>query len=257
MNLTISTVTDMATNILAVLLLVLIVQINARTRLPAPLPHSSTIAIDDDLPSTARAPLSATQIVDLLYDRRETSSLLAIDLHDGTAEIHAGGDVTVLRLGGPQPDASPDLPAAAGREAAVYVFDHRGYDALTRLLTGNRISWRELSVPDALRRPNSASSQSGWSLGYLELLARSPGKENFRIALAGLLGAPRPPAGANPTTSGRGTERAADPAAVEPPSSRTAARITTDLRRLLEVAALILGFGIIAVAEFSGRRRPG
>jgi hypothetical protein len=254
MNPTVSTVTDMAANFLAVLLLALMVLISTRARAPVPVADRvGTIASDNDLVSTTRAPLSAAQIVDLLYDRRETSELMTIDLHGGNAVIHVAGTITRLRLAGSQPDPSPVLPAAGDRETAVYVFDHRGYEVLVRLLTGRHSTWRELSVPDALRRLNSPGQQPGWSPAFLALLDLPPPKEQFRVALARLLGAAQPPRGAFPADP-TGGGSASDPAIAEPRSTR-AVRIRANWRRLAEVGALVLGLGFVAAVESVGLRR--
>jgi hypothetical protein len=69
----------------------------------------------------------------------------------------------------------------------VYVFSHQFYRNVTDNLKVFGWSWRELSVPQALRDVRAGRTGQNWSAGFSDLIARPSDRGQFRIELARLL----------------------------------------------------------------------
>jgi hypothetical protein len=162
---------DLAANVLAALLLVLVILIRAGTPAlrPATLPGG-----DASTPVAAlRTPLGAATLVAALYDRRPGAAGVSLDLTE-TAPADLDGLVHGL---------APETPVR------LYVFSHRHYAAAASALVRAGRRWQEISVPPVL------GGTAGWSPAFLALLDRCPNLPEFRAGLARLLGAGSGPVG--------------------------------------------------------------
>lgn len=144
---------DIAANILAVVLVVVIV-----TGL-SPRPAAQLVS----LPVTRVAPEGSSQIVALLRDRVRGQGA-AIDL---------------------APAGVQHVREAPG-EVLVSVFSPRDHAALVRDLAARGRSWREITVPEALH----AADGSGYSAAFLALRFEADDPDRFRMALNRLLSQP-------------------------------------------------------------------
>jgi hypothetical protein len=175
----ISAMTDISANIFALLILILLIMLAARENAPAPrIEGQQVIDLEKDLAGVERAPLSSEELIELLYERRERASSTKIDLLEQEIVISFGGkterfgttEIAVSRL---------RQSASVGSPVGVYVFSHRFYRDISDSLKTLGWSWREISIPQALRA--SAGGPQGWSAGFSELIA--PGfkaaKRNF------------------------------------------------------------------------------
>ena len=99
---------------------------------------------------------------------------------DGRTERFNSVESAVLRLR--QIAASTRLPVGG------YVFSHQFYRKVTDSLKVFGWSWRELSVPQALRDVRAGRAGQSWSAGFSELIARPSNRgAAARIELARLL----------------------------------------------------------------------
>ena len=69
----------------------------------------------------------------------------------------------------------------------VYVISYNFYRMVSDSLKVVGRSWRELSVPQALRDVRAGRAGQSWSAGFSELIARPSNRGQFRIELARLL----------------------------------------------------------------------
>ena len=249
----ITVVTDISANIFAVFILILIILLVARDQTPAvPAAAPAVIDVATDLAAVDRAPLDPAAMVDLLYERRIAAPATKIDLFDDRIEIVAGTVTRRISLAAAAtPQMIPALPANAA--VGLYVFGHRGYRFITEYLAGAGRTWREISVPAALRRRDAAGFED-WSPGFKELLARPQDIGRFRIELARLLASPQP--AVEPPAGGRAGADAPGEGSSAPASSFATAlleRMTWWLRGLLDVLSVIAGFSFIAWVEWSAR----
>jgi hypothetical protein len=249
----ITVVTDISANIFAVFILILIILLVAREQTPTvPTEAPAVIDVATDLAAVDRAPLDPAAMVDLLYERRTAARSAKIDLFDDRIEVVTDTVSRRISLAAPvAPQMMPALPADAA--VGLYVFGHRGYRFVTEHLAGAGRTWREISVPAALRRRDSAGFED-WSPGFKQLLARPQDIARFRIELARLLASPQP--AVEPSTGGRAGANAPDEASSAPAASFTTElleRMMRWLRGLLDVISVIAGFSFIAWVEWSAR----
>jgi hypothetical protein len=181
----ISAMTDISANIFALLILILLIMLAARENAPAPWAEGlQIIDLEKDVAGVERAPLSSEELIEILYERRERASSTKIELLEQEIVISFGGktersgttEIAVSRL---RQIASVDSPVG------VYVFSHRFYRDISDSLKTLGWSWREISIPQALRA--SAGGPQGWSAGFSELIAHSSDRSQFRADLARLL----------------------------------------------------------------------
>ena len=141
---------DIAANVLAITVIVLIVLARISTTRP-PAPPLET------LPILSVAPLGGAAAVELLRLR----------LLPGTQGLV---DVT----------ADPQEPP--GRVIAMLILDPTGYPAVVGRLAQRQTDWSELTVPDALKTP-----ENRWDPEFLELASVAADPDRFRLALQDLL----------------------------------------------------------------------
>jgi hypothetical protein len=181
----ISAMTDISANIFALLILILIIMLAARENTPAPVAEGLQIVdLEKDVAGVERSPLSSEELIELLYERRERTSSTKIDLLEQEIVISFGGKTEHF---GTTENAVSRLRqiASVGSPVGVYVFSHRFYRNISDSLRILGWSWREISIPQALRA--SAGGRQGWSAGFSELIAHSSDRSQFRADLARLL----------------------------------------------------------------------
>ncbi len=246
----ISVVTDISANIFAVFIIILIVLLAAPHDAPPPPAPAEPIEVKRDLAAVTRTPLDAGGLVSLLFEQRSSSASLKVDLFADRIDVAAPG----------QPPLTLPLPlderavaavkplATAGRPIGLYVFDHRGYAAVTGLLAGR--PFREVSVPRALR--SGDVDRQDWSAGFRRLSETTSQFEPFREDLARLLAAPEP------SRAESAARRSARLEAARPPREMLAEltdRLAGMVRHLTTIFALVAGVGFIAGVEIRARRR--
>jgi hypothetical protein len=182
----ISAVTDISANIFALLIFILIIMLAAQEHAPAVRSDAApAVDIEKDLAGIERAPLSSDELFDLLYDRGEGVASVKIDLFDRGIDVIFGGRTEHFIS---VENAVPMLRQAGTRlPVGIYVFGHRFYRDVTGNLRGLGWSWREVSVPQALRDFRFGRRGQGWSAGFSDLIARPANRAQFRVELARLL----------------------------------------------------------------------
>ncbi len=251
----ISVITDIAANTFAVFLLILLLLLAAQVD-PASSPTDgrateTVLDVDGDLASVLRTPLRPEDIIDTLYDRGSAARGTRIDLFDDRVEIVSGNGIRQITAGGPA--ATTSIAAAMEVPISLYVFDHRFYRTVLDGLLASRRVWRELSVPQALRRRDPATGRQTWSAGFLQLLARQLDRASFRLELARLLGSQQP----SDQASGQGNAKSSSGAfdlGDEQPSSLV--EMISRWWHAIVDAAMILGgllfvFFVEAAGQFS------
>lgn len=128
-----------------------------------------------------RAALDAAALADLLYERRSEAAGTRIDVMPGR--------VTVVTPSGtlPLPPHAVNGALRAGGlpdPVRLYVFANEAYALVAAALEVHGRTWRELSVPAALRDARGG----GWTDDFQMLLSRSLPKEAFVSELAVILG---------------------------------------------------------------------
>ena len=186
---TISAITDISANIFALLILILIAMLAARAAAPPDGDAAPIIDVETDLAGVERSPLGSDALLDLLYGRREEATSTRIDLLGPRIDIAAGGKTEHFTTVGDAALRLRQLGASGRPPAGVYVFSPRFYRGVTETLAALGWTWREITVPEALRAPRSGATGEGWSAGFRELIARPSDREQFRAALARLLSA--------------------------------------------------------------------
>jgi hypothetical protein len=252
----VSILTDISANIFALLILFLIIMLAARES--APVPRTDTpeiIDVEKDLAGVERSPLGGDELFDLLYQRREASTTTRIDLLGQSIDIVSPGQTE--HFGSVEFAAARlrQLAAASrGAPAGVYVFSHRFYRGLAESLEALGWSWREVSVPEALRDSDSGSSDHGWSAGFTRLIAQPSDRAQFRIKLAELLQSPSAP---NKEQSGQALSDHGSSGAAAPSYSQAFIdRLDRWWRGALNAASILGGLGFIAWVELR-RKRAG
>jgi hypothetical protein len=185
----VSILTDISANIFALLILFLIILLAAREGSPSHRAEApQVIDIEKQFASVERSPLSGDELFDLLYDRREAAAATRIDLLGQSINVVSAGNTE--RFSSVE-NAAPrlrQLAAASGNApAGVYVLSHRFYRGLAANLTALGWTWREMSVPEALRDSGSETRDRGWSAGFSQLIAQPSDRAQFRLKLAQLL----------------------------------------------------------------------
>ncbi|MGL9618592.1 hypothetical protein QRQ56_11355 [Bradyrhizobium sp. U531] len=183
----ISAVTDIAANLFALMLLVLILLLGARSGSSSPSEQvPEPIDVESDLVSVARAPLASEDLVDLLFERRRDSDSIRIDLLNQGIVVSARGKAERFGLAD---NAMPHLARLINSRKTpigLYVFSPRFYRTVIATLETSGATWREMSVPQALRSSLTASDQ-GWSDDFMGLISSPADRTQFRQGLARLL----------------------------------------------------------------------
>lgn len=160
---------DVAANVLCVVI-VLLVLAGLTPRAPGP------EAVP--LPLVAAAPMGSAEAVEMLRARLRDAPGRWIDLAaEGATEVATPGPVR------------------------VYVFSPEGHADLVRRLEAAGLTWRELAVPEALRRADGG----GFSAEFLALAPLAEDPDAFRRALARLLAS----GGGRAEAEGAGSDAAA------------------------------------------------
>ena len=241
----ISAMTDISANIFALLILILIIMLAARENSPAPGAEAlQIIDLEKDVAGVERAPLSSEELIDLLYERRERASSTKIDLLEQEIVISFGGKTEHF---GTTENAVSRLRqiGSVGSPVGVYVFSHRFYRNISDSLKTLGWSWREISIPQALRA--SAGGPQGWSAGFSELIAHSSDRSQFRADLARLLRSASQNEHSNQSWHERGN------AAQRP--ERMIGQLARWLRAALDAISLLGGFIFIACVEIIRMKR--
>jgi hypothetical protein len=80
-------------------------------------------------------------------------------------------------------DVTKDLPPLPDRVTALFVLDPAGYPAaVAALQAAGAVGWRELTVPEALKTPDRQ-----WEPAFLALADLADDPDRFRVALQNLL----------------------------------------------------------------------
>ncbi|QOZ76327.1 hypothetical protein XH83_13245 [Bradyrhizobium sp. CCBAU 53351] len=239
-----SALTDIAANLFALLLLVLILLLGARPGSPgSPATALSPIDVENDLVSVDRTPLGSEDLFDLLYERRQDSDSIRIDLLNQGIVVTSQGRTARLGLAD---DVTPRLARLiAPRKVSIglYVFSPRFYRAVLAALEASGASWREMSVPQALKS-SSVTSDHGWSDDFMGLVSRPSDRARFRHGLARLLQSGGDEAAA----------RAFKAAGDQMQPSSTGDRIARWSRAALNAIVILGGLIFIIWVEFCRRR---
>jgi hypothetical protein len=254
-------ISDISTNIFAVFILILVIMLDLSR---GPTPSGGTAATPTqvdaarDLRIVERAPLRAGEMVEMLrgHGGRDT---VTVDLFDSRIEIAAAGGRPAIVL-----DARRDGGRAmlerfeellrgrpAGMPARLYVFSNRWYSPVADRLERGNASWREMSVPLALRIASGPEAGDAWSEAFLELSSRGLDRERFRPALARLLAGSADGAGGAGGLSGLGG--GAPPPPGGSPDESLLDRFARFLGWLLAVIAAVAAALVIVLTE---RRFP-
>ena len=226
----VSAMTDISANIFALLILILIIMLAARENFPAPGAEGLQIVdLETDVAGVERAPLSSEELIDLLYERRERASSTKIDLLEQEIVISFGGKAEHF----------------GATENAVYVFSHRFYRNISDSLKTLGWSWREISIPQALRA--SGGGPQGWSAGFSELIAHSSDRSQFRADRARLLRSTSQNEHSNQSPHERGN-------AAQRPETMIG-QFARWLRAALDAISLLGGFIFVACVEIIRMKR--
>ena len=188
----VSIVTDTSANLFALLILFLIILLAARANSPSPRVEApQVIDLEKELASVERSPLGGDALFDLLYERREGAVTTGIDLLGQSIDVVSAGKTEHFSsLENAAPRLRQLAAASNNAPAGVYVFNHRFYRGLAENLKALGWSWREVSVPEALRDSNPETRDHGWSAGFSRLIAQPSDRTQFRLKLAQLLQSP-------------------------------------------------------------------
>ncbi len=183
----ISALTDIAANLFALMLLVLILVLGARSGSPSSSEQvPEPIDVESDLVSIARAPLGSEELFDLLYERRNDSGSIRIDLLNQGIVVTAQGKAERFGLADNAAPRLARLIASRNTPIGLYVFSPRFYRTVIATLETSGATWREMSVPQALSSSLTASDQ-GWSDDFMGLISSPADRAQFRQGLARLL----------------------------------------------------------------------
>jgi hypothetical protein len=246
----VSILTDISANIFALLILFLIIMLAARESSPSPRTEApEVIDLEKEFASVERSPLSGDELVDLLYERRAGAATTAIDLLEQSIDVVSGGKTEHFSS---LENAAPrlrQLAAASNRlPAGVYVFSHRFYRGLAETLKALGWSWREVSVPEALRDSGPETRGRGWSTGFSRLIAQRSDRAQFRLELAKLL---QSASTEHNEHSSEGFGAVASPSQLLPSISD---RFERWMRGTLNLTAIFGGVGFIIWVEMRRKR---
>lgn len=242
--------TDISANIFALLILLLIILLVGRES--SPLPHSetpTTIDVQQDLMSVERSPLGSNELFDLFYERRKQSTSIRIDLlGDGIDIISIDKEEHFSSIESATPRLSQLAVETHRSPVGIYVFSNRYYRGVSENMQALGWTWREVSVPEALRDLNPQSESQRWSTGFSDLIAQPSDRLKFRTQLAELL-----------QSSARNAERSnarqqSANAASNPMSSSVLKTLERWSRMSLHVLAVLSGLGFIAWVELRRKR---
>ncbi|PDT90814.1 hypothetical protein CO669_07510 [Bradyrhizobium sp. Y36] len=240
----ISALTDIAANLFALMLLVLILLLGARSGSPSSSAQApATIDVESDLVSVARAPLGSEELFDLLFERRQDSGSIRIDLLSQGLVVTSQGKTERF---GVADSAGPHLArliAARKTPIGLYVFSPRFYRAVVATLAASGATWREISVPQALKSGLTASDQ-GWSDDFIGLISTSSDRAQFRQGLARLLQSGRDEAAARAFRASGGQAQ----------SNSIGERAAHWSRTALNAVVVLFGLIFIIWVEFRRRR---
>jgi hypothetical protein len=250
----ISVVTDISANIFAVFIVILIVLLALPHDEAPPAAPSKPIDVLLDLVSVTKTPLAPGDLVDLLFSRRRAADAIGIDLFDDRIVVTRPGeppDEFSLPLGDRSDVVTAEIATMPTRPIGLYVFDHRGYATVLKLLGGR--PFREMSVPFALRAV--VDDRQDWREGFRNLIDRSTDLPSFRSDLSRLLASPDPSLANAPLQPRAGRHRRAPNAETAPPPlDDVSARVRLWLQRVLAVGAILAGVGLIIAVEWRWSR---
>jgi hypothetical protein len=182
----ISAITDISANIFALLIFILIMMLAAQERPGVRSEAGLVVDVEKDLAGIDRSPLGSDGLFELLYDRGEGAASVKIDLFDQWIDVSVDGRTERFNSVESAVPRLRQIAASTRLPVGIYVFSHQFYGNVSDNLKVFGWSWRELSVPQALRDVRAWRGQ-GWSAGFSELIARPSNRGQFRIELARLL----------------------------------------------------------------------
>jgi hypothetical protein len=235
--------TDISANIFAMLILVLLsLLLERQQRLQAGQGAPAAVDLEKDRMGIDRAPLTAGEMVDLLYGRQQGPGPIRVDLFDhGIEVISASGSEYISTKDGVRQHFSK-LTETSGQTVNLYVFGHEFYRSVTEALAGAGRNWREISVPQALRQSEHGTARHGWSANFMDLMRRSLDRAHFRTELARLLASPGP---SSSQTKGLGEKTA--PSFIGDDS--VIPRLASLLRGIAAAAAIVAGLAFVLWVE--------
>jgi hypothetical protein len=243
----ISAMTDISANIFSLLILILIIVLAARAQNGPRTEAPPEINIEEDLAGVERSPLSSGELFELLYERNEKEPSIKIDLFDKAIDVVINRKTRHFNS---VEDAVSELRQLAasfrGAPLGVYVFSNRFYRRLTESLKGLGCSWREVSVPEALRNFQTATNDWSWSAGFSELIAGPADRARFRVELARLL--------ESLPTSNPASNGGADTATVSSHSLPIVQTLLRWSRAVFRTAFLFAGFAFVVWVEIRHRQ---
>jgi hypothetical protein len=233
--------TDISANILAMMILILIAALAGQQRL------NDAVGTEEDFSIDERTPMTASGVLQHLYDRRSASSAIRFDLQENDVTFFAS-DGTVHKMG--DRDVKQELPRylldAGGGAVRLYVFSHNLYPRLIASLRMTGRSWQEISVPQALR----ASGNTGWSDEFAALLERPVDRETFVEALARLLSSKRSQASSGDRTAANMPFRHFDKASISLQNQILTERIANWWGKSIPMIAVFIALVIIVWVEW-------
>ena len=182
----VTTLSDISANMFAAFILILLMAVAAAAeRRPPPQNPADRVVTQKDLRFVLRQALDPAAMLSLLYDRRPTAPGLSVDLFANRLVVTpASGKSTVLKRSEATTEALRSRIDAQPGPARLYVFSNAFYGPVADAFDGGRLSYKELSVPVALRR----ADLDGWSDDFEALAAHSDNFLRFRDGLARILG---------------------------------------------------------------------
>lgn len=247
---------DLSANLFAAVLLVMIVLLAAPSGGEPRSTVAPTVEVESDVVAVRRTPLGPDDLVAHLASRQPGSPALVIDLHADRIEIRppgrARGEVVPLDGGVLRLDSRVRRALETPGAVALFVFEPAAYPPIAELLTAAGRTWREISVPAALRS-RTGDGGSAWSPAFLALAERRPDAARFRRDLAALLAgagderADRRVGGVDGTPGGTPAARDDTPDLLE--------RLRRIWNALVTFVTLALAVGVILKAEFGHGRR--
>ena len=244
----VSILTDISANIFALLILFLIIMLAARASSPSPRDEvAQVIDVEKEFAGLERSPLSGDELVDLLYERRDGAVTTRIDLLEQSI-VAAGKTERFSALENAAPRLRQLAAASNNAPAGVYVFSHRFYRGLAENLKTLSWTWREVSVPEALRDSGSGTTDHGWSAGFSRLIVQPSDRAQFRLELARLL---QSPSTRNDEHLAQGSWAAGAPSQMPPTITDRLARWS---RGALNAISILSGLAFIAWVEMRRKR---
>ncbi|GMO22153.1 hypothetical protein [Bradyrhizobium sp. TM233] len=240
----ISALTDIAANLFALMLLVLILLLGVRSGSPTSATSTpSPVDVENDLVSVVHTPLGSEDLFDLLFERRQESDSIRIDLLNQGIVVTSHGQTERLGLADHLAQHLARLVASRNVPIGLYVFSPRFYRDVLSALEASGATWREMSVPQAFRSSLAASDQ-GWSDDFMGLISTPSDRVQFRRGLARLL----------QSGSGEASARTFPASGGQPQPSSAGERIARWSRAALNATVVLGGLLFIIWVEFRRRR---